>query len=72
MLEFRNSDCNVIPLGMDPDFHLLVVSLTLVMCRILKGVRVALQEELSDFLEIRGTWSIYIQEKPGAAKLAPA
>jgi hypothetical protein len=31
-------------------------------CRILKGVRGALQEELSDFLEIRGTWS-YIQEK---------
>jgi hypothetical protein len=29
------------------------------MCRILKGVRGALQEELSDFLEIRGTWSIY-------------
>jgi hypothetical protein len=28
-------------------------------CRILKGVRGALQEELSDFLEIRGTWSIY-------------
>ena len=28
-------------------------------CRILKGVRGALQEELSDFLEIRGTWFIY-------------
>jgi len=28
-------------------------------CRILKGVRGALHEELSDFLEIRGTWSIY-------------
>jgi len=27
--------------------------------RILKGVRGALQEELSGFLEIRGTWSIY-------------
>jgi hypothetical protein len=26
-------------------------------CRIPKGVRGALQEESSDFLEIRGTWS---------------
>jgi hypothetical protein len=41
-------------------------------CCILKGVRDALQEELSDFLEIRGTWFIYIQEGPSAANLAPA
>jgi hypothetical protein len=32
------------------------------MCRILKGVRGALQEELSSFLEIRGT-GLYIYKK---------
>jgi hypothetical protein len=26
-----------------------------------KGVRVALQEELTSFLEIKGTWLIYIR-----------
>jgi hypothetical protein len=40
--------------------------------RILKAVRAALQEELTDFLEIRGTWPIYycIHEGLGVAKLA--
>jgi len=35
----------------------------------LKCVRVALQEELSDFLEIRGTWSIY--KGPASGGRAP-
>ena len=40
----------------------LPIILQLAICRILKGVRGALQEELSDFLEIRGT-GLYIYRK---------